>query len=644
MAFSALFLLFFGVHGTYNKATAGTFIRVQGTLEEPLMQLTSLKVKALDLRVTRERAKTVHGHIVWDNVSETVSFNDSVPLLRHHDPPKQQPERAKTVHEHIVWDNVSETVSLNDSVSLVVLVLSARDLKNRRGVIRETWGKGHSNVFFVVGKHCPYKPEQRKPWVCEPKIASMKIDPKYNLEQERLTQKLALEDNVIVVDMVDVYRNMAEKLKLGYIWVFSHTTAQYTLKMDDDSFARVDSVQHWLMNRKKPPKYEIIAGNFRGGGVPRSGKWAEKIYKPNTYPPWPIGSGHIVSRPVIEYLYNHLDTWVSYQGEDTSLGIWMEKVRLQMNAIRTKSNRFITHSGNCHDKKKFVIGHSISTAKLRACYKTMDEYKHVSRQQKQLKQYANLLRLKKKDNLTHCYEDTVTPYCIDAKSNVVEISHRLGISNMNNMLQHMSSMLRFLDTESQKHNFSYCVCGGSLIGTLRHFGFIPFDGDTDISMSMSDYAKFKKNVKIPNSLWIQDSETDARFGKVVDNDTSYAKLRLVNSDYVQWSKKHKNMHNGLQIDIFIRGSDWGRCAPSQKSTCCYPSDNMIFPLKRHRFENFEVNIPNRSDEILTNYYGKWQTLPKVKNRFSHQGVVAFEAPSWVKKLYPGLFKINNTKK
>ena len=264
-------------------------------------------------------------------------------------------------------------------IELAILVLTARDYKERREVIRKTWGRGHSNVFFVVGKHCPYKPDQRKPWVCEPQNQNMPIDLDYNSRQEILTRELNNKPDVIVVDMIDVYRNLPEKLKLGYMWILENTDAKYVLKMDDDSFARVDSVQHWLQNRENPPKNEIIAGGFNTGGPVRSGKWAETKYKPDKYPPWPSGAGHIVSRPVIEYLHQNADTWVSYQGEDTSLGIWMEKVRPQMDVKRTPSEHFITHSGDCHNKNKFVIGHSISLQKMRECYKTLDEYEHVKK-------------------------------------------------------------------------------------------------------------------------------------------------------------------------------------------------------------------------------------------------------------------------
>jgi len=316
-------------------------------------------------------------------------------VARNHPPSKR---KIKEIwHGHVHWEQESNTTTMLRSsapdtiidttvptmkkidIKMAVIVLTARNYKERREVIRKTWGRGHSNVFFVVGKHCPYKPDQRKPWVCEPINQNMQIDLDYNSREEILTRELNNKPDVIVVDMFDVYRNLAEKLKLAYLWIIENTEAKYVLKMDDDSFARVDSVQHWLMNRVNPPKYEIIAGKFNTGHPVRHGKWAETKYKPNEYPPWPSGSGHIVSRPVIKYMHDNIDTWVSYQGEDTSMGIWMENVRPQMNVHRTSSEHFITHSGDCHNTNKFVIGHSISPQKMRECYTTMDEFKHVNK-------------------------------------------------------------------------------------------------------------------------------------------------------------------------------------------------------------------------------------------------------------------------
>ena len=267
--------------------------------------------------------------------------------------------------------------ALND-MNLAVVVLSSRDNIERRNAIRETWAKGHSNVYFFVGKHCPYKPEQRKDWLCEPRDADTFIDLKYNAEQELLTQKLLNEPKVILVDMIDVYRNLPDKLIQSYIWINTHTSVKYILKMDDDSFARVDSVDHWLQNRVNVPKYEWIAFHFLTGvQVFKVGKNAEFKYSGDVYPPYPYGSGHILSIATIRFLLNNLDTWVQYQGEDTSLAIWRDRVKSAIDIVLTTEKQFIPESGDCHNTQKFVISHNISPEKMRACYNTMDEYKYI---------------------------------------------------------------------------------------------------------------------------------------------------------------------------------------------------------------------------------------------------------------------------
>ena len=56
----------------------------------------------------------------------------------------------------------------------------------------------------------------------------------------------------------------------------------------------------------------------------------------------------------------------------------------------------------------------------------------------------------------------------------------------------MVEMLKFIDKLCSDNNIDYWIDYGSLLGAVRHGGFIPWDDDMDIAMTWKDYKKFRK--------------------------------------------------------------------------------------------------------------------------------------------------------
>lgn len=103
------------------------------------------------------------------------------------------------------------------------------------------------------------------------------------------------------------------------------------------------------------------------------------------------------------------------------------------------------------------------------------------------------------------------------------------------------------DRICRKHNIKYFLGGGTLLGAIRHKGFIPWDDDADIMMLREDFDRFCEIApkELPSNMTFQSYHTDKacfyEFAKVRLDDTFFA---------TDFAKDHHAMHNGIAFDIF----------------------------------------------------------------------------------------------
>jgi lipopolysaccharide cholinephosphotransferase len=94
-------------------------------------------------------------------------------------------------------------------------------------------------------------------------------------------------------------------------------------------------------------------------------------------------------------------------------------------------------------------------------------------------------------------------------------------------------------------NIDYFLIAGSLLGSIRHGGFIPWDSDADIAMLRKDYSALIENTDIIGSeFFLQCDETDKT------NRTGFAKLRLRDTLFIEKGNVENGVSNGFYIDIF----------------------------------------------------------------------------------------------
>lgn len=121
-------------------------------------------------------------------------------------------------------------------------------------------------------------------------------------------------------------------------------------------------------------------------------------------------------------------------------------------------------------------------------------------------------------------------------------------STLRNHQLRMLEMLKYIDTICKKHDIKYWLCSGTLIGAVRHEGFIPWDDDVDIEMLKEDYEKFVRVMeKEPHTNYaLQTHKTDFNYF------LPYAKLRDLHS-IIHEERNHDSYYkfHGCFIDIFI---------------------------------------------------------------------------------------------
>jgi len=107
-------------------------------------------------------------------------------------------------------------------------------------------------------------------------------------------------------------------------------------------------------------------------------------------------------------------------------------------------------------------------------------------------------------------------------------------------------ILKEIERICEKHQINYFACYGTLLGTIRHQGFIPWDDDLDIAMLRDDYVRFMEIA--PNELderfFLQTQETDDGYH------LPFAKVRMNDTLFLEPDVKTRKMHHGLYVDIF----------------------------------------------------------------------------------------------
>ncbi len=97
-----------------------------------------------------------------------------------------------------------------------------------------------------------------------------------------------------------------------------------------------------------------------------------------------------------------------------------------------------------------------------------------------------------------------------------------------------------------KNGIKFILAAGTMLGAVRHKGFIPWDDDVDVAMLRSEYDRFKAVCKedLDPEFEFFDWDNDPGFGSV------FGKLRIKGTHYLEESAKNTTAQDGIYIDVF----------------------------------------------------------------------------------------------
>ena len=251
----------------------------------------------------------------------------------------------------------------------------------------------------------------------------------------------------------------------------------------------------------------------------------------------------------------------------------------------------------------------------------------------------------------------------------------MNFENMNDLKIKYLEILQDFDDFCKENSIEYRIAFGTVLGAVRHGGFIPWDDDVDVDMHIDDFAKLEK-------IWNKMGNKEKYFLQTKNSEpnlsSNFYRLRMNNTTCMHEIGLKVPLHWGIPLDIFpyfnspknvmgqkiikffhhqserfsaLNGRFYKANVLFKFSTklitkflfsivhfisnvsknsgliyypAAYFKDNQIIdksfliPSRKIKFENLECMGPNNPKKYLTWTYGNFMKLPPEDKRYGHK--------------------------
>lgn len=242
--------------------------------------------------------------------------------------------------------------------------------------------------------------------------------------------------------------------------------------------------------------------------------------------------------------------------------------------------------------------------------------------------------------------------------------------------QRLLAMARVICDILDRHEIPYFITYGTLLGAVRHQGFIPWDDDFDLYLFDDTYEKAMKKLReeLPSYLFLENGDSEPKYyhgWAHVKDLHSIAECDLfpqdgrydhkgISVDLYRTKRMHEKeeqvyrltehlayLNRRHQVNLIDEESYENRKADverrlKQESKLLEQQTDLgkeiyafsiiyddrlyideMFPLRKYQFENTEFYGPQNANALLTRCYGDYMQLPPPDKRHPHYSSVKF---------------------